>query len=141
MTLAIDIVEDLPPNGKKWGDVMKATASTLLSLSGLNFAVASMQAGFGPFVAVRLAANGWDSRGIGLVLSAGTVAAVLAQLPFGAVIDHLGAKRRLAATAIIATMLALLLLGHATSFGSVLLAEIVQGAAGVGCRYRSLPSP
>ena len=66
------------------------------------------------------------------MLSAGTVAAVLAQLPSGAIIDHLGAKRGLAVPAIIATVLALLLLGHATSFGSVLLAEIVQGAAGVG---------
>lgn len=116
----------------KGDDVVKATASTLLSLSWLNFAVANMQAGFGPFVAVRLTANGWEPRGIGLVLSASTIAAVLAQLPSGAIIDHLGSKRGLAAAAIIAAVLALLLLGHTPSFGSVLLAEIVQGAAGVG---------
>lgn len=111
---------------------MKAATATLLSLSWLNFAVAAMLAGFGPFVAVRLTEDGWDARGIGLVLSASTIAAVLAQVPSGAIIDHFGARRGLAAPAILAAMLSLLLLGHAPSFLGVLFAEIVQGAAGVG---------
>ncbi len=111
---------------------MKAGARSLLGLSGLTFLIAAMQAGFGPFVAVRLTANGWDQGSIGLVLSASTIAAMLAQVPSGAVIDLYGAKRRLADIAIVASVVALLMFAATPSFPLILAAEIVQGGAGVG---------
>ncbi len=111
---------------------MTAAESTLRSLSWLNFGVAGMQAGFGPFVSLRLTASGWNPATIGLVLSAGTIAAVAAQVPSGFVIDQLGARRPLVLFAILASMAALLMLTLAPGFALVLAAEIVQGAAGVG---------
>ena len=111
---------------------MKAADSTLRSLNWLNFAIASMQAGFGPFVSVRLTASGWNAGTIGLVLSAGAIASVAAQVPSGIVIDQFGARRATAATAILGSMAALLMLSLAPSFLLVLGAEVVQGACGVG---------
>ncbi len=114
------------------GNDVDAGTRSLNGLSWLTFLIAAMQAGFGPFVAVRLTEAGWTDASIGLVLSASTVAAMVAQVPSGAVIDRLGSNRRLAAAAIVASVAALLLLVAAPLFGLVLAAEIVQGGAGVG---------
>ncbi len=101
------------------------------SLSWLNLFVSDMQTGFGPFVPVRLAAAGWDPGMIGRVLSVGTVAALLAQVPAGMICDAIGAKRRLAAGGIVAIMLALVLVGTRPSAPWVVAAEAIQGVAGV----------
>lgn len=111
---------------------MRAAETTLRSLTWLNFAIAGMQAGFGPFISVRLTASGWNPAAIGVVLSAALVASVLAQVPSGIVIDQFGARKGLAATAILASMAALLMLSMVPGFALVLAAEIVQGSAGVG---------
>jgi MFS family permease len=111
---------------------LKAADSTLRSLNWLNFALAGMQAGFGPFVSVRLTASGWDAGTIGLVLSAGAIASVVAQVPSGFVIDRFGAKRAMAVPAILGSMGALLMFSLAPGFLLVLGAEVTQGACGVG---------
>ncbi|MDA8247816.1 MAG: MFS transporter [Rhodospirillales bacterium] len=111
---------------------MKAADSTLRSLSSLNFAVAAMQAGFGPFISVRLTASGWTPGAIGIVLSAGTIAAVVAQVPSGIVIDRFGARRGMATAAILGSMAALLMFSLAPGFWLILGAELVQGGSGVG---------
>ena len=111
---------------------MKASDSTLRSLNWLNFAIAGMQAGFGPFVSVRLTASGWDAETIGLVLSAGAIGSVAAQVPSGILIDRFGASRAMAAPAILGSMAALLMLSLAPGFLLVLGAEAAQGACGVG---------
>ncbi len=101
------------------------------SLSWLNLFVSDMQTGFGPFVPVRLAAAGWDPAMIGVVLSVGTVAALLAQVPAGVICDAILAKRGLTAGAIVAVMLALVLVGTMPSPPFVIAAEAIQGVAGV----------
>ena len=111
---------------------MNAADSTLRSLSRLNLTLAAMQAGFGPFVAVRLAASGWDAGTIGLALSAGTIASVAAQVPSGMILDHAGTRRGFASAAILGTMTALVMLSLAPGYVLVFGAEIVQGGAGVG---------
>ncbi|HET9018969.1 MAG TPA: MFS transporter, partial [Acetobacteraceae bacterium] len=111
---------------------MKAADSTLASLNGLNFAIAAMQAGFGPFISVRLTAHGWNPGTIGLVLSAGTIAALVAQVPSGIIIDQFGVRRGMATLAILASMAALLMFSLAPGLWLVLGAELVQGGAGVG---------
>ena len=66
------------------------------SLDGLdrvNFFLAAMLAGFGPYVAAYLANAKWPQAEIGLVLSAGSVAALLSQLPGGEVLDKVRSKR------------------------------------------------
>src|SRR6516225_89225 len=65
------------------------------ALDWLSFFVADIQTGFGPFVAVYLATGGWRPGEIGLVLTFGGIAAVLSQVPGGALLDAMTAKRSL----------------------------------------------
>ena len=69
-------------------------------LDWLNFFLADVQTGFGAFVAFYLAELGWQKSQVGLVLAAGTVAALVAQIPGGALVDAAAWKRGLAAIGI-----------------------------------------
>ena len=80
-------------------------------LNGLNFFVAAIQAGFGPFVVVWLTQQRWTETAIGLALSISSGAALLGQLPGGWLVDSVHHKRPLATLAITATGCAALLLG------------------------------
>ena len=106
------------------------TSASLGSLSALNFLVADMQTGFGAFVPVHLTKAGWDPGQIGAVLSAGTIAAIVAQVPAGMVVDNSSAKRNVAGVAILASILALLVLAAAPGFVPVLAAQVIAGMAG-----------
>src|SRR5215470_16324665 len=66
-------------------------------LDAVNFFLAGMLAAFGPFVAVYLGYLGWSQRDVGLILSAGFAAALLAQLPGGELLDVVRSKRLLIA--------------------------------------------
>ena len=52
-------------------------ARVLNGLDGINFFLAGMQAGFGPFVAVLLADEKWTQQNIGFVLSVSSLAGLL----------------------------------------------------------------
>src|SRR6516225_5456776 len=71
--------------------------TSLSGLDWLNFFLAGMQSGFGPFVAVLLAVGGWNQENIGFVLSAGGFAGLLSQLPGGELLDVTRSKRLLVA--------------------------------------------
>jgi predicted MFS family arabinose efflux permease len=59
----------------------------LAPLLALNFFMADMQAGIGPFLGVFLLAHGWQSGWIGTVMTTGGVAGMLMTTPAGALID------------------------------------------------------
>ncbi|WP_409334505.1 MFS transporter [Bradyrhizobium jicamae] len=59
----------------------------------LNFFMADMQAGVGPFLGVFLLAHGWQSGWIGTVMTAGGIAGMLMTTPAGALIDATRSKR------------------------------------------------
>src|SRR6266540_4434363 len=74
------------------------------SLRGLDwfaFFVADIQTGWGPFVAAYLTSVGWLQFDIGLILTIGTMASFALQVPVGAVVDWVAAKRSLAALAVL----------------------------------------
>ena len=106
-----------------------ANLRSVRALDWLNFFAANVQTGFGPFIASYLAASKWTQGEIGLMLSVGTVTAMVSQLPGGAVIDALQNKRAAAAAAILAITLCALLLGASPTFVPVLTAEIFHGFA------------
>jgi len=62
-------------------------------LLSLNFFMADMQAGIGPFLGVFLLAHGWQSGLIGTVMTVGGVAGMLMTTPAGALIDGSMHKR------------------------------------------------
>src|SRR6516225_9907724 len=97
-------------------------------LDWLNFFLADIQTGFGAFVAFYLADLGWDKGHVGLALSAGTVAGLIASIPGGAIVDWAPWKRGLAAFGIVGA--SGLILALAPTFALVFAAEILHGISG-----------
>ena len=106
-----------------------ANARSLRALAWLNFFIADVQTGFGPFIASYLASRKWTQGEIGLMLSVGTITAMASQIPAGVLIDWLPGKRGAAAAAIGALMFSALLLGSSPTWLPVLTAEIFHGFA------------
>ena len=99
------------------------------ALDWLSFFIADVQTGFGPFVAVYLASEAWPQGEIGLALSFGGIAAILSQMPGGALMDAIAAKRLLMGGALAAIALAALTIAFRPSFWPVTLAECLDGGA------------
>jgi MFS family permease len=98
-------------------------------LNGLNFFTAAVQAGFGPFIAVWLTQQGWSLTTLGLVLSIGTFAALLGQLPGGMLVDQVHAKRYASAAALLVIGFAAISLYLSPSFPVVIGAEVGHALA------------
>jgi len=103
---------------------------SLRALDRLNFFLAALQSGFGPFVAIHLADRGWEPANIGFVLTASGVAGLLTQVPSGELLDVVQSKRALVGAGSIAVALAALILGLWPNFLSVFAASVMQGATG-----------
>ena len=103
---------------------------SLLALGWLNFFLSGMQAAFGPIVAAYLAAQERTAKDIGFVLSIGGIASLVSQVPGGALLDAVRAKRLLIATGVVAVALGTLILRLWPSFPLVAFAEVLQGITG-----------
>jgi MFS family permease len=104
-------------------------ARSLRALDWLNFFVANVQTGFGPFIASYLATHKWTQGEIGLALSIGTISAMVSQVPGGAAVDALRNKKAAAAWAIIAIILSAVLLAASPTVLPVMAAEVFHGFA------------
>ena len=104
-------------------------ARSLRALDWLNFFVANVQTGFGPFIASYLATHKWTQGEIGLALSVGTISAMVSQVPGGAAVDALRNKKGAAAAAIIAIILSAVLLAASPTVLPVMAAEVFHGFA------------
>ena len=98
-------------------------------LDWLNFFVANLQTAFGPFIAVYLTGEHWTQGEIGLALSAGSITAIVSQVPAGAAVDALTNKHLAAFIAIIAVIVSCLLLVLFPQHLPVMAAEILHGFA------------
>ncbi len=104
---------------------------SLRNLAWLNFFVADMGTSFGPFVSVALIRAGWTQAWIGYALGAGSLAALVGQVPAGALIDITHHKRRLAAMALLGISAAALTIAWMPARGPVMAALMTQNLAGV----------
>ncbi|KVU62058.1 MFS transporter [Burkholderia ubonensis] len=102
---------------------------SLRALDWLNFFVANVQTGFGPFIASYLASHKWTQGEIGMVLSIGTISAMVSQVPGGAAVDALKNKKGAAAWAIAAIILSAVLLAASPTIVPVIAAEVFHGFA------------
>lgn len=98
-------------------------------LDWLNFFMANVQTGFGPFVSVYLTAKAWTELEIGIALSLGTLVAIVMQVPAGALVDATPNKRRAAALALAAIALSALLLAAWPVTLPVLFSKLLHGFA------------
>ncbi|MBP0594392.1 MFS transporter [Paraburkholderia sp. LEh10] len=108
---------------------LMVNARSLRALDWLNFFVANVQTGFGPFIASYLASHKWTQGEIGLALSVGTISAMVSQVPGGAAVDALRNKKAAAAWAIIAIILSAVLLATSPTVLPVMAAEVFHGFA------------
>lgn len=102
------------------------------ALDAANFFLADVRDGLGPYLAVYLLTEQhWDEARIGLVMSIGTLAGIVAQAPAGALVDATRAKRLVTAVAAITVTIASLALPLFPSFLPVVISQSVAHAAAV----------
>jgi MFS family permease len=99
-------------------------------LEALNFFMADMQAGMGPFVGVFLLAHGWQSGLIGTILTIGGVAGTLMTTPVGALVDATRRKRAYVIVPGIFTVLASAIILLSQDFWVVASSQIATAIAG-----------
>ena len=102
---------------------------TLRGLDWLNFLLADVQTGVGPFVAIYLAGYHWNEESVGLALTVGGIAGILAQTPAGALVDFLRSKRALVGVAVAALAAGALLIARFPSFWPIMGAQILIGGS------------
>src|ERR1700730_8116578 len=101
---------------------------SLRGLDWLNFLLADLQTGVGPFLAIYLADYSWNERRGGLALTIGGIAGIASQTPAGALVDRLKSKRVLIALGVIALAIGALLIAFYPSFWPVVTARALIGA-------------
>ena len=100
---------------------------TLLGLDWLNFFLADVQTGVGPFLAIYLAGYKWNAAQVGLALTVGGIAGILTQTPAGGLVDRLRSKRALIAAGIVALVVGALLIALLPWFWPVMAAQVLIG--------------
>jgi MFS family permease len=111
----------------KDGSAKEPSRRALRGLDWLNFLLADVQTGVGPFLAIYLAGYGWDEQRVGIALTVGGIAGILTQTPAGALVDHLRSKRALIAAAIVALATGALLIAFLPNYWSVMSAQALIG--------------
>jgi MFS family permease len=104
--------------------------ASLLALGALNFFMADVIGGLGPFLGVFLQARQWTPAEIGIVMTVGGIAGVAVTTPLGALVDRTYAKRAIvaiAAAVVTAGSIAILL---RPEFPVLVGAQVVIGIAG-----------
>jgi MFS family permease len=109
---------------------LSPSSTSLSGLDRINFFLAGMQAGFGPFVAVLLADEKWTLQNIGFVLSVGSLAGLLSQLPGGELLDASRSKRFLLALGAIVVAVTALAMALWPVLPVVFAALVLQGLTG-----------
>nr|WP_038436869.1 MFS transporter [Pseudomonas brassicacearum] len=101
-----------------------------LSLDGLNFFLADVRDGLGPYLAIYLlAVHRWEPASIGVVMTVAAIVGLVAQAPAGALIDRVRSKRTVVAAAALLVTLACLVLPFTSSFSLVALTQAVSAVA------------
>ncbi len=107
-----------------------AALPELWPLLGLNFFMADMQSGIGPFVGVFLQQHGWASGLIGTALTIGNIAGMTIAAPVGAIIDATNYKRVWVIVPGIAVVTASALILASQQFWVVAASQIATSIAG-----------
>ena len=106
---------------------MSPSRRSLRGLDALNFLLADVQTGVGPFLAIYLAGYNWNEERVGLALTVGGIAGILTQTPAGALVDSLRSKRAMVGVAIVALAAGALLTAFCPSFWPVIGAQALIG--------------
>lgn len=107
-----------------------ASARSLRGLDGINFLMADVRDGVGPYLSVYLkGSQHWQAGSIGMAMAASSIAAALCQIPAGLLVDGVRAKRALVAASGLLVACGCLVIVAFPHIGSVLAAQAMLGAA------------
>ncbi len=101
------------------------------ALDALNFFLADVRGGLGPYLAVYLlTVRNWNEAAIGLVMSISAIAGILMQAPAGALIDVVSAKRAAVVSAALVVTLGSLVIPLLSSFFAMAFSQAIVSAVG-----------
>ncbi|MEM6107305.1 MFS transporter [Mycobacterium sp. 050272] len=101
------------------------------SLDLLNFLLADVRDGLGPYLSIYLLlTHHWDQESIGFVMAIGGVGGILAQAPVGALVDNTTAKRALIIAGASTVTVASLAMPIFPGFYSISALQVLTGIAG-----------
>lgn len=100
------------------------------ALQALNFFMADMEAGMGPFLGVLLQSRGWTTGTIGLVITLGAIVGMTAVGPAGALVDATRRKRACVIAAGLAAVAASAVIMTSRHFWTVAAAQAVMCISG-----------
>ncbi|MGC1778562.1 MAG: MFS transporter [Xanthobacteraceae bacterium] len=101
---------------------------SLRALDALNFFMADVQGGLGPFLGVFLQARHWSPAEIGIVMTVGGIAGMAVTTPIGALVDRTHAKRAI----VVAAALVITAASIATWLWPVMaVVNVAQAATGI----------
>src|ERR1700748_2259977 len=98
-----------------------------MGLDWLNFFLADVQTGVGPFLAIYLAGYKWNEQSVGIALTVGGIAGIVTQTPARALVDRVRSKRALIMAGVIALAAGALLIALLPGFWPVMLAQVLIG--------------
>lgn len=105
---------------------------SLRALDWVNFFIADVQSGLGPFLGIYLInKEGWNPASIGLILTLGGAVGLLLNAPAGAVIDRSNHKRGLLMGAAALTAAGTFVITLTPSLAVVTIAQLMTGVAAV----------
>ncbi len=115
--------------GNQANETQPSTRS-LRGLDGINFLMADVRDGVGPYLSVFLkGAEHWDAGAIGIAMAASSIAAAVCQVPAGLLVDGTRAKRLLIAASGLMVGAGCLLIVFFPHFLTVIAAQAMLGAA------------
>ncbi|HEY0223614.1 MAG TPA: MFS transporter [Pseudolabrys sp.] len=103
---------------------------SLQALNAVNFFMADVRDGLGPYLGVFLQQEKWTPTEIGVVMTIGGLAGMVATTPFGALVDRLQAKRVMMVVAALATVAASFVILFVPTFWATAVSQIATGVAG-----------
>ena len=111
-------------DGRK-GAREQLVAANRAALDWLNFFLADVKDGLGPFLAIFLmSSQHWDSGSIGIVLTISGVTTAVARGPFGALVDAVRWKRTLIAVGVVTVATAAVAMALIPKFWPVATAQV-----------------
>ena len=123
------MIEDPAARGGSCQDKHPSTRS-LRGLDGINFLMADVRDGLGPYLSVFLKGQEhWEPGAIGIAMAASSIAAAVCQIPAGMLVDSLKVKRLLVAASGLTVATGCLLIAFFPKFGVVIAAQAMLGAA------------
>lgn len=107
-----------------------AKTRSVRALGAVNFFLADVRDGLGPFLGVFLIGNGWGTDTIGYVMTTGGIAGMLATTPLGALADATRVKRFVVGFCSVLVIVASLAILFLPTLPVVAASQIATGVAG-----------